>query len=84
MICYREWNTKITTNTKKKVVTDMGEREYCKKYSIDLLIFQKKARTPSFLSTRCVVVTEEGTCFFVDEVVPENTKHLTQQMVNFS
>ena len=39
MICYREWNTKITTNTKKKVVTDMGEREYFKKRPEPLLFY---------------------------------------------
>ena len=78
------WNTKITKNTKKKVVTDMGEAEHCKKYSRDLMNISKKVRTPSFLSTRYMVVTEEGTCLFVDRVVPETTEHPMQPMVSFS
>ena len=45
-------------------------------------IFRKKTRTPSFLSTSYVVVTEEGKCLFVDKVVPENTGHPTQQTVS--
>ena len=41
-------NTKITKNTKKKVVTDMGEGEHCKKYSRDLMNISKKGRNPFF------------------------------------
>ena len=42
------WNTKITKNTKKKVVTDMGEGEHCKKYSRDLMNISKKGQNPFF------------------------------------
>ena len=66
------------------MVTDIGEGEHCKKYSRYLINISKKVRTPSFLSTRYMVVTEEGTCLFVDRVVPEATDHPTQSMVSFS
>ena len=62
----------------------MGEGEHCKKYSRYLMNISKKVRTPSFLSTRYMVVTVEGTCLFVDRVVPETTEHPMQPMVSFS
>ena len=65
------------------MVTDMGEGEHCKKYPRDLINISKKGQTPSFLSNHCyVVATEEGTCLFIDNVVPENTEHPTQHMVS--
>ena len=68
-----------------KVVTDKGEGDKCKKNSRDLIIFFfEKGRNPSFLYTPYVVVTEEGTCLFVEKVVPENTGHPMQQKVSCS
>ena len=56
-----------------------------KKNSRDLIIFfSKKGTNPSLLSTRYVVVTEEGRCLFVKKVVPENTEHPMQQKVSCS
>ena len=46
--------------------------------------FFEKGQNPSFLYTPYVVVTEEGTCLFVEKVVPENTGHPMQQKVSCS
>ena len=55
------------------------------KNSRDLIIFFfEKGQNPSFLYTPYVVVTEEGTCLFVEKVVPENTGHPMQQKVSCS
>ena len=68
-----------------KVVTDKGEGDKCKKNSRDLIIFfSKKGQNPSLLSTRYVVVSEEGTCLFVEKVVLENTGQPMQQKVSCS
>ena len=46
--------------------------------------FSKKGLNPSLLSTRYVVVSEEGRCLFVEKVVLENTGHPMQQKVSCS
>ena len=46
--------------------------------------FSKKGLNPSLLSTRYVVVSEEGRCLFVEKVVLENTGHPKQQKVSCS
>ena len=56
-------NTKITKNTKKKVVTDMGEGEHCKKYSRDLMNISAYFQTKRGLVFIQLSVTRDNSFF---------------------